>query len=101
MQLAAAANETRKRPNFLRMIWAPKVLMSQAGTEVERDPLKVVEEFGALLDTDQIDGDTASRFIEYVLRRLERLGEVRSDLHADGDDISREPPPSPSRGPWT
>jgi hypothetical protein len=79
MQLAAAAEETRKKPDFVRMIWAPKVLMLQAGAEVERDPLDVVEGFGARLDTDQIDGDTASRFTEYVLQRLERLGEMRSD----------------------
>jgi TIR domain len=79
MQLAAAAEESRKKPDFVRMIWAPKVLMLQAGAEVERDPLEVVEGFGARLDTDQIDGDTASRFTEYVLQRLERLGEMRSD----------------------
>jgi hypothetical protein len=87
MQLAAAAEETKKKPDFVRMIWAPKVLMSQAIAEVERDPLEVVEGFGARLDTDQIDGDTASRFTEYVLQRLERLGETRSDRRGEEDDI--------------
>jgi hypothetical protein len=95
MQLAVAAEETRK----MRMIWAPKVLMSQAGAEVERDPLEVVEGFGARLDTDQIDGDTASRFTEYVLQRLERLGEMRSDPRGEEEDNSRslDPPPAPPR----
>jgi hypothetical protein len=86
MQLAAAANETRKKPDFIRMIWAPKVLMSQTGAEAERDPLKVVEGFDEQLDTDLIDGDTASRFTEYVLQRLERLGEMRSDLRGERDN---------------
>jgi hypothetical protein len=71
MQLAAAADETRRRPDFVRMIWAPKVLMLQTSAEA-RDPLKVVEGFGMRLDTDLIDGDTASRFTEHVLQRLER-----------------------------
>jgi hypothetical protein len=87
MQLAAAADETRKKPDFIRMIWAPKVLMSQTGAEGGRDPLKVVEGFGALLDTDQIDGDTASRFIEYVLQKLERLAETRGGPHGEEDDV--------------
>jgi TIR domain len=92
MQLAAAADETRKKPDFVRMIWAPKVFLSQTGPEVERDPLKVVEGFGARLDTDQIDGDTASRFTEYVLQRLERLGERRSDPRGGEDDIRLDAP---------
>jgi hypothetical protein len=74
MQLAAAADEARKRPDFVRMIWAPKVLLSQTSAGVDRDPLKVVGKFGEPLPTDQIDGDTASRFIEYMLQRLERVG---------------------------
>jgi TIR domain/CobQ/CobB/MinD/ParA nucleotide binding domain len=77
MQLAAAADEARKRPGFIRMIWAPKVLMSQTGAVVERDPLSVVEGFGARLETDKIDGDTASRFTEYALQVLERVGRQR------------------------
>jgi hypothetical protein len=88
MQLAAAADQIRRSPNFVRIIWAPKVLVSQAGVEVERDPLKVVVEgFGARLDdTDQIVGDTASRFTEYVLQRLDRIEETRRDPGGDEDD---------------
>ena len=85
MQLAAAARETTRKPNFIRMIWAPKLLVSQTGSETERDPLKVTEQFGARLDTDLIDGDTASRFTEYVLQRLERLSDVR--VYPQGEEV--------------
>jgi hypothetical protein len=75
MQLAAAANEARRRPGFERMIWAPIVLPAGTPAEpnmVRRDPLNVVDQFGERLETDQIDGDTASRFNEFVLQRLAR-----------------------------
>jgi hypothetical protein len=76
MQLAFAAEEARKKAGFLRLIWAPAVLLSQAVDGAERgprDPLSVVDRLGGRLPTDQIDGDTASRFNEYVLQRLKRL----------------------------
>jgi TIR domain len=75
MQLAAAADEARKRASFVRMIWAPKVLppeTSARGGIVGRDPLSIVDRFGERLQTDQIDGDTASRFNEFVFQRLGR-----------------------------
>jgi TIR domain-containing protein len=77
MQLAVAAEEARKKTGFVRMIWAPKVLLTGTFAEGEtacRDPLSVVDRFGERLPTDQIDGDTASRFNEFVLQRLERRG---------------------------
>jgi hypothetical protein len=71
MQLAAAADEARKKNDFVRMIWAPKVLLtSSEGEVIPRDPLNVVDRFCERLPTDQIDGDTAWRFNEYVLQRL-------------------------------
>jgi TIR domain len=77
MQLAAAAEEAKRRPGFERMIWAPFVLPSGTSAEAKmarRDPLDVVDQFGERLEPDTIDGDTASRFNEFVLQRLERLG---------------------------
>jgi MinD-like ATPase involved in chromosome partitioning or flagellar assembly len=73
MQLAAAADEARKKPGFERMIWAPTTMLSGTSVKVvRRDPLSIVNRFGELLPTDQIDGDTASRFTEFVLQRLGR-----------------------------
>ena len=84
MQLAAAADEAKRRPGdkvkgipgFERMIWAPDVLPAETSARAKRtrrDPLKILKRFGQrLLEMDQIDGDTASRFNEFVLQRLER-----------------------------
>jgi hypothetical protein len=76
MQLAAAADEVKRRPEFERMIWAPIVLPSIISAEANmarRDPLEILGRFDQrLLETDQIDGDTASRFNEFVLQRLGR-----------------------------
>jgi TIR domain len=76
MQLAAAAAESKRKPGFERLIWAPKVLpaeTSDRAKRVRRDPLKILKEFGQrLLETDTIYGDTASNFNGYVLQRLQR-----------------------------
>jgi hypothetical protein len=76
MQLAAAADEAKRRSDFERMIWAPTVLPSEMPTQAKgapRDALKILKRFGQqLLATDQIDSDTASRFNEFVLQRLAR-----------------------------
>jgi hypothetical protein len=75
MQLAAAADEAKRRPKFERLIWAPIILPSGTSDEAKtaRDPLEILGRFGQrLLETDQIDGDTASRFNEFVLQRLGR-----------------------------
>ncbi len=66
-QLARAAAEAGARPSFYRLIWAPNVMPTLA----PRDPFKVLSRFGVELPSDQIDGDTAARFNEYVLQRLD------------------------------
>jgi TIR domain len=73
LQLASAALESRRKPGFQRLIWAPKVPPRRAADEANtesRDPLSVLDRFDCRLPTDQIDGDTASRFNEFVLQRL-------------------------------
>jgi TIR domain len=88
MQLAAAADEAKRKPGFVRLIWAPTVLPPRTFAEVEiarRDPLSIVDRFCGRLPTDQIDGDTASRFNEFVLQRLERLGRKHSNLNHKQD----------------
>lgn len=76
MQLAAAAEKAKEQPGFERMIWAPTVLPADANAQTKgarRDPLKILKRFGQrVLEADQIDNDTASRFNEFVLQRLER-----------------------------
>ena len=76
LQLACAALESQKKLGFERLIWAPKVPPRRASDEVEvapRDPLSVLDRFDHRLSSDQIDGDTASRFNEFVLQRLGKL----------------------------
>ncbi|HTR10552.1 MAG TPA: toll/interleukin-1 receptor domain-containing protein [Paraburkholderia sp.] len=77
LQLAEAAAEAERRPDFHRLIWIPKIVPdagnSAAGetTANERDPLKILAQFATLLETDELEGDTAARFNEFVIQRLE------------------------------
>jgi hypothetical protein len=84
MQLAAAAEEAKKKAGFERLIWAPTVPPAGtcAGAQIgRRDPLEVLDQFGQrLLDADQIVGITASGFNEFV---LQRLGKKHSDSSSD------------------
>jgi hypothetical protein len=76
MQLTTAAEEAKRKPGFERLIWVPSVLPAETSARAKkarRDPLKILKGFGQqLLEADQIDSDTASRFNENVLHRLER-----------------------------
>jgi TIR domain len=78
MQLAAAADEATKRRDFVRMVWAPRVLLSRRLAKERDDAFNVVERFGARLSTDKIVNDTASRFNEYVLQHLRPKGRRKS-----------------------
>ena len=78
-QLDSAAAEARKRPEFYRMIWAPKVLPVRGGdgNEVaQRDPFKTLVMFSTKVPTDQVDSDTATRFNQFVFQRLEKKAAV-------------------------
>jgi hypothetical protein len=76
MQLAAAADEAKRRARFERIIWAPSVLLSDTSRKprmICRDPFQALGQFGQkLLEMDQIEGDTASHFNDFVLHRLRR-----------------------------
>ena len=73
LQLACAATEAQDRAEFYRLIWAPKVLPRSAEPVASpRDPLRVLEFFNKRIPSDQIDGDTATRFNEFVLQRLNK-----------------------------
>ena len=76
LQLASAAVEAQKKTTFQRLIWAPKVMPRDAAFGVVnalRDPLRVLDRFDRRLPSDQIDGDTATRFNEFVLQRLGKV----------------------------
>jgi hypothetical protein len=92
MQLAAAADETKRRPKFERLIWAPIILPTGTSDEAKtaRDPLEILGRFGQrLLESDQIDGDTASRFNEFVLQRLGRTpGDASAEKEVDSKIVS-------------
>ncbi|WP_294538345.1 toll/interleukin-1 receptor domain-containing protein [uncultured Rhodoblastus sp.] len=75
-QLAQAALEAAKRPSFYRLIYAPKVVHSQAIENphvAERDPFAVLARFGSFLPSDQVVGDTPTSFGQFVLQRLSTL----------------------------
>jgi uncharacterized protein YjbI with pentapeptide repeats len=92
MQLAAAAEEARRRPGFKRMIWAPDVLpgASAESGAARRDPFEVLGRFGyQQLEADQIVGDTASRFNDFVLQHLAEGHPGPRDGREDRKEIRR------------
>jgi TIR domain len=88
MQLMAAADEVQKREQeFARLIWAPIVLHRTTFPEdhlVRPDPFSVVDGFCERLRTDEILSDPPSRFNEFVLQRLERLGRKQTAIDPVG-----------------
>lgn len=77
LQLAEAAGEVTRRPDFHRLIWIPKIVPDAENDAIgetavnERDPLQILAQFDTLLETDELEGDTAARFNEFVIQRLE------------------------------
>lgn len=70
LQLAEAAAEATRRPLFRRLVWAPKQMPDGEGSARGRDPLEVLARHGERLPTDEVDGDTAARFNEFVIQQL-------------------------------
>jgi TIR domain len=80
--IRAALSDARRKPenarvaaSFRRLIWAPKIFEhSQAGkqTSTERDPLAVLTNIAPRLDSDKTEGDSLSKFVDFVLQHLER-----------------------------
>jgi hypothetical protein len=76
-RVSASAGD-RGDPAFRRIIWAPKLLEKllddgTARAEPGRDPLGVLAKFGAQLDTDKVEGDNMSKFVEFLVQSLERM----------------------------
>ena len=82
LQLAEATAQAGRDRSFRRLIWAPKIMPAIVGPEEEiepgkkkaaagkRDPLQVLSQFGASLPSDEVEGDTAARFCDFVVQTL-------------------------------
>jgi hypothetical protein len=93
LQLAKAAENAStpdtagKTPlDFRRIIWAPRIFEDARGEAFERDPIDTLKSFGQQLSGDRIEGDSISRFVEFLLSHLGSLDEPLSSrpLSADG-----------------
>jgi hypothetical protein len=79
LQLARAAAKVPAAPSagadadraFHRMIWAPKVLQNDAAQAArERDPAEVLARFDRQLPADKLEGDTLSKFVDFLTQHL-------------------------------
>lgn len=100
-QLARAAARVSAEPSFHRIIWAPKLLNYGASTAADssiRDPLEVITRFDRQLPTDKIEGDSLSKFVDFLFQHLlhtattrERPQEIEGDsrvyLYHSQDDM--------------
>jgi hypothetical protein len=87
LQLACAATQAApfvdkddRRIGFHRIIWAPRTLDRGAesnGPAGERDPFAVVASFGSEHDGDCVEGDTLSRFVDFLQQHLVRIARPR------------------------
>jgi TIR domain len=76
----------RARPEFRRIIWAPRIFEDAKGQTFERDPIDTFKSFGRQLPGDRVEGDSISPFVEFLIANLGSLGE------------QVPPPPLPSNG---
>lgn len=87
LQLAQAAARAEplvenddRRSGFHRIIWAPRTLDGSGTTNAAtaaRDPFAVVAAFGREHDGDCIEGDTLSRFVDFLQQHLVRIARPR------------------------
>jgi hypothetical protein len=68
-----AAKETKRKPGFERLIWAPAVLLvpDDEAPRAPRDPFEVLDQFGQWVESDQLFSDTYANFRRDLLQRLE------------------------------
>jgi hypothetical protein len=68
-------------PAFRRIVWAPKIMAdtAEAADPSLRDPLAVLARFGEQLDNDIIESDNLSRFIDFLIRHLDKTEPRRPD----------------------
>lgn len=93
-QLSAAARRALADPTFNRLIWAPKIMPRSNSADENlklRDPIDVLSGFGDKCPTDEIDGDTAARFKEFVLQRIfpEAASSIRPNIYIHSMPMDR------------
>lgn len=78
---------------FRRLIWAPKVVEVEKkledGTVLAqavsgRDPLKVLARFDSQLPSDKIEGESLSKFVEFIVQSLNRTAPMDGALKGEG-----------------
>jgi hypothetical protein len=76
-----AAEETKRKPGFERLIWAPAVLLApdDEAPKAPRDPFEVLDQFGQWVESDQLFSDTYANFRRDVLQRLETAAQRRAN----------------------
>ena len=79
LDLAAAKASAGAAAGFHRLIWAPRLIEAvgdaqtgapAAPAAAQRDPLAVLAKFDRQLPTDKIEGDTLSRFVDFLTTHL-------------------------------
>jgi len=67
---AGAPQSDKHRPQFHRVIWAPRILTEEASGQ-ERDSTAVLSKFGQHLPSDKIVGENLSKFVDFLVQRLD------------------------------
>jgi hypothetical protein len=58
---------------FFRLIWAPQMSsLSDASKAPIRDPLEALSKVDRQLDTDKIEGESLSKFVDFLIQRVDR-----------------------------
>jgi hypothetical protein len=81
LQLARAAARVEEVPGtgaaarqaLRRIVWAPKLIeggSAPGDALVERDPLAVLATFDRQLATDKVEGDSLSKFVDFLIQHL-------------------------------
>jgi hypothetical protein len=97
LQLARAAAKAiaadQPELSFHRIVWAPKALENvarsaegKAANASERYPLDVLESFDHKLPTDKVEGDTLSKFVDFLNQHLVLITPPRATIDWRTDD---------------
>jgi hypothetical protein len=85
LQLRRAALQVELSPStnrpveFFRLIWAPRVVPTEGPAAGEpRDPIALVSKFDRQLASDKIEGETVSKFIDFLIQRIDRTEAPRA-----------------------
>jgi TIR domain-containing protein len=97
LQLSRAAARVSKdsQGRFHRVVWAPSLwtipfTTGQPANEVTRNPLEVLQNFDQQLATDKIEGDSLSKFVDFLNQHLSVITPPRPitlSLPGSGGDV--------------